>query len=289
MSDGILSESATENETEDIESNVTTSAAEGGMSYHAAIKEDGSFEPGWQENLTGDYAAAAKTAANFKSVPELAKAYYEARKEISSRGESISVPNSESTPEQIDKYRKALGIPDTPEDYKLEKPEEVPDDLWDKSAADKYSEIFHRLNIPPAAAKELVNAQLEIEKGRAEVAEAAKMGEIDRARQDLQAEFGNEMTKQVDLARRIAITSGQDPNDPAFNNATVVKALAYAGRNMGEDRLVSANDSSITGAGSSMARAKDIAQNPQNPLHEKYLAGDPDAVSMVTRLIQGKI
>ena len=67
----------------------------------------------------------------------------------------------------------------------------------------------------------------------------------------------------------------------------MVKALAFAGRNMGEDRMVSSQESG--GMQSGMARAKDISQNPQNPMHERYRAGDPDVVALVTKLIQGKL
>ena len=117
--------------------------------------------------------------------------------------------------------------------------------------------------------------------------QAHQAGEMQRARQELQNEFGSELTKQLDLARRLALTAGVDPNDPAFNSPAVVKALAFAGRNMGEDRMVSSQESG--GMQSGMARAKDISQNPQNPMHERYRAGDPDVVALVTKLIQGKL
>ncbi|MGA0207752.1 MAG: hypothetical protein ACO3LT_08185 [Ilumatobacteraceae bacterium] len=258
-----------------------------GFSYSAAVKDDGAFEPGWHEHLDGDYAAAAKTVANYKTLPELAKGLYEARKALSQRDERVAVPGADATPEQIQKYREALGIPEKVEDYKIGKPEDVPDELWDENAANTYREVFHKLNIPPKAANELINTYIEIERGRQEAMVAHQQGELERARKELQSEFGSEMTKQLDLARRLAITAGVNPNDPAFNSPAVVKALAFAGRNMGEDRMVSSEDSG--GLNSSMARAKDIAQNPNNPMHQKYLSGDPDTVAYVTRLIQGKV
>lgn len=282
MSEGLLS----------TETPSTATTEDGGLppsgySYSSVVNDDGSFEPGWHENLDGDYAAAAKTVANYKTLPELAKGLYEARKALSQRDERVAVPGDNATPEQLAKYRDALGIPEKADDYKINRPDDLPEELWDASAVKTYQEAFHKLNIPPKAANELVNTYLQIERGRMEAMEAHRAGEIDRARKELQNEFGSELTKQLDLARRLAITAGVDPNDPAFNSPAVVKALAFAGRNMGEDRMISSGESG--GMNSSMAKAKDIAQNPQNPMHERYRNGDPDAVAYVTRLIQGKI
>lgn len=281
MSEGLLSEEPVKSPAED------AGLPPSGYSFTSAIKDDGSFEAGWQDHLDGDYADAAKTAANYKTLPEMAKGLYEARKALSQRDERVAVPGADATPEQIAKYREALGVPEKYEEYPLNKPEDLPDDLWDEKAAAEYKELFHKLNVSPKAANEIVQTYLKMEQGRADLMQAQQAGDMERARKELQDEFGSELTKQLDLARRLALTAGVDPNDSAFNSPAVVKALAFAGRNMGEDRMVSSQDSG--GMHSGMARAKDISQNPQNPMHERYIAGDKDVVDMVTRLIQGKI
>jgi hypothetical protein len=281
MSDGLLSTETATPPAED------AGLPPSGYSFTSAIRDDGSFEAGWQDHLDGDYAAAANTVANYKTLPEMAKGLYEARRALSQRDERVAVPGADATPEQISKYREALGVPEKYEEYPLSKPEDLPDDMWDEKAATQYKELFHKLNVSPKAASEIVNTYLKMEQGRAEMMQAHQAGEMQRARQELQNEFGSELTKQLDLARRLALTAGVDPNDPAFNSPAVVKALAFAGRNMGEDRMVSSQESG--GMQSGMARAKDISQNPQNPMHERYRAGDPDVVALVTKLIQGKL
>jgi len=41
------------------------------------------------------------------------------------------------------------------------------------------------------------------------------------------------------------------------------------------------------GPSSSKSRAKDIQTNPQNPMHERYLNGDPEVVDQVRRMLVG--
>ena len=63
MSDGLLSTETATPPAED------AGLPPSGYSFTSAIRDDGSFEAGWQDHLDGDYAAAANTVANYKTLP----------------------------------------------------------------------------------------------------------------------------------------------------------------------------------------------------------------------------
>ena len=97
---------------------------------------------------------------------------------------------------------------------------------------------------------------------------------------------GNARIQNAALAERAALTFGFAPEeisgekaDPLFANAKFVMALARAGKLMSEDSLVKGSD--VNSSGSLKARAMDVINNPQNPMYQKYWAGDEDVASQV--------
>ena len=252
--------------------------------FNDLVNADGTFAENWASHLTGDYQAAAGTAGRYKSLPELAKAVYHGQQQLSSRDDRVTVPNGSASPEEVAKYRAAIGIPASVEEYKLERPEGVAEENWDIGLARTFAQLFHENNVPPAAAQALVAKHAEIEMMR-EQSRAASMEAIrQQGLEALKAKFGADMTKQLDFARRMAITAGVDPNDDAFGNPAVVEALAYAGRNMREDFMVQSTEGG-GGQSTSAALADKIMTDKSHPEYEKFWADDPATRQKVSALL----
>ncbi len=253
------------------------------------VGEDGKFTEGWADRLPPEYADYKLTAARHQSLPDLVKAYHNARQEISKKG--IIPINEKSTPEQIAEYRKATGVPETPEGYGL-KPENLPEGMeWSAATEKKFAEIAHQHNIPAPAMKALAAAQVAIDQQR--MSEAINMAKenLEAGRNALRDEWKGEYAGNIALAERAAKTVGLDVNSPGLTDPNVVKALARMANMMSEDKLVKGDTSPMAHPG--RARADAIMRGPMvtsDPevlrLHALYQKGDAATAKMVNDMLQ---
>lgn len=101
----------------------------------------------WMNGLTAEQKTNAdlvKSLSKFeKGIPDLAKSYVELEAKL---GKALVVPGEKATAEELASFRKAVGVPEKPEDYKLEKVE-IPgldfSDDWDKQLKAQ----AHKLNL----------------------------------------------------------------------------------------------------------------------------------------------
>lgn len=94
-----------------------------------------------------------KLVKRFNTLPDAVKALREAQRKISS-GELKAPLAKNATPEQVAEWRKENGIPEKPEDYKIELPKGVVLGDADKPIVDGFVKAMHEKNTPP----DVVNA-----------------------------------------------------------------------------------------------------------------------------------
>jgi hypothetical protein len=212
----------------------------------------------------------------------MAKSYHGLEQLLGKKAHAVMVPTDKSTPEEISAYRKALGIPESPDKYDI-RPEKLPEGAtWDDAIGKKVAEVAHKHNIPPSAVKELV--ALDLERATAMNAVAAKMLADQKAAavDELRKVYKTELPTKLDLARRAAATAGIDPNDKGFESPAMVKFAIWAAEQISDDKLV---EGKSTSASSSQARARDIMLNPSNPMYQRYQDGDAEIVDQVRRML----
>ena len=215
-------------------------------------------------------------------VESMAKGFNGLEQLLGKKAHAIIPPNEKSTPEEIAEYRKAIGVPDSPEGYKL-KPEQLPEGVtWDENVAKRAAELAHKHNIPAAAMSELM--QFDMERAALMNQAAASMIEqqLESGREELQRVWGDKMPEKIELARRAAVTAGVDPSSQGFVDPQVVKAIVNLAEKLSDDRLVAGDQ---TGVSSTRARARDIMTNQANPLYSRYQEGDPEIVDQVRRML----
>ena len=153
-------------------------------------------------------------------------------------------PAADAKPEEKIAYdkavRQALGIPETADAYKFEKPADLPEGMsWNDEQAASFGKLAHELAIPPAAANKLVAFQTELVKQQVQAAEAAQVQSRSEAVASLRKDFGETLEKTVlPQAAAFARKIGLDVNDPIFNSAAGVKLAYEAAQLMGESALV---------------------------------------------------
>lgn len=245
------------------------------------VNPDGTFGEGWTNNLPEDSAAYKDTLSKYKSVPDMAKALANANALI---GKKLGVPGEKSTPEEVAAFRKAMGVPDTLDDYKFA-PDALPEGMtWNDDFAKPFAEIAHKHNVPPGAMKALANQFAHYEKVKLESLQSTFDKQRTEAVGTLQKEWGNEFDKNIGLAKQAAKIAGVNANSHGFSDPEVVRGFVRMAQMMSEDKMGRGMQSAEMMTGQS--RAIDIMRNADNPWHNRYREGDREAVSLVNSLLK---
>jgi hypothetical protein len=215
-------------------------------------------------------------------VESLSKSYQGLEQLLGKKANAIVPPTEKSSPEEVAAYRKAIGVPESPEGYQL-KPEQLPEGVtWDENVAKRAAELAHKHNVPAAAMQEFMKFDME----RAALMNQAAAGMIEQqleaGRAELQRVYGDKMPEKIELARRAAVTAGVDPSSQGFVDPQVVKAIVNLAEKLSDDKLVAGDQ---TGVSSTRARARDIMTNQSNPLYARYQEGDAEVVDQVRRML----
>lgn len=219
---------------------------------------------------------------NGPNVEAILKSYQGMEQLVGRKAQAVLPPTEKSTPEEVAEYRKAIGVPESPEAYNL-KPEQLPEGVvWDENVAKRAAELAHKHHIPAAAMQEFM--RFDMERAALMNQAAAQMIEtqLETGRAELQKVWGDKMPEKIELARRAAVTAGVDPTSQGFVDPQVVKAIVNLAEKLSDDKLVAGDQ---TGVSSTRARAKDIMTNAANPLYLRYQEGDAEVVDQVRRML----
>jgi len=196
------------------------------------------FVDGWADRLPGELKEYSKTLSKFKSPGQLMSSYASLEREFSKRtNESVSMPGEDASDEDWQSYAKKVGAP-TRDDYKISKPSDVPDELFNKELVDRTLDIAAKYGLPGKAVEDLVAAYSENLTGMLHEEIQAEQQAVEQVMSTLKSEFGNTLPSQIQKAQRAAIAVGLDVNDPSIgNNVSIIKALIRVDDIIAEDTL----------------------------------------------------
>ena len=246
-------------------------APSGGQDYHTTITPDGKLAQDWVEHLPEEWRGDAKSLSRYTTFDDLVKATVHAQSLVGQKAEGVIIPGEGAQPETIAAYRKAIGVPDNVEEYKLNRPEGLPDELWDDTVAQKYRDFFHEQNVPPAVANQLVAMHLEDQNAQMELLGQQQAATIAEGEKALRQAWGHGFDDNLALAKRAATTAQLPLEHPSFQDPDVVQAWSRVGSLLSEGTLISPND--VPGFQSSKAKA-DAMMEPGHPMYEALMNGD---------------
>lgn len=200
----------------------------------------------WTANLPDDLK---ETGKRFTSEADAVRAIIDLRK----RESQVRVPGKNATPEEIATYRKAIGIPEKPEEYEFaDLPEglEVTEEM--KASRLEWAKRFQSLGIPKEAAKEL--SKIANEEALRELKETKEADEAFAKQQEaaLRSEWKGEEYERnktianrafVELAGRTGLKIDDlrqiETKDGRFlmDRAEIVRMFAAIGREMTEGSI----------------------------------------------------
>ena len=185
-------------------------------------------------------------AGKFTSAAEVAKNAFEMRQKVSSM---ISLPGKDASEEDVAKYHKAIGVPESADKYEIDIPEGYEPTEQDTAFYGSVKEAAKAAGVSQAQLSALTatyNAHVAEMTGRIEE-ETTKA--IEKAHADLEKEWpGEDFGKNSAIAQRALRTFADDKfkawleegkidGIPAGDHPFIVKMMANVGRRLGEDTL----------------------------------------------------
>ena len=248
-------------------------------SFRALLGEDGSFRPDadWS-SLTKHLGVEKYTKAlsRYKTPEELLKGMGNLQGLVGTDTRGVIVPNSDSSEDVVAAFKEAVGAPGAPEAYEIELGElpenvRVSDDVLDKA-----KQIAHKHHMTPAALQELVQLTIENSANSATQQQEEFTQQVIQRREEqlgiLKKEWGGDLDKNINLAKRVGIQQDIPLDDPVFSSANGVRLLVAYAKTQREDSLP------ITGRDHAVDVRSDfeeMVRNPNHPQHTRY-HNDPE-------------
>jgi hypothetical protein len=200
-------------------------------------------DTGWRDTIEdGD---TRKLADRYTSPAAMAKALRDANVELSGR---VKIPGEDASDEDMSRYRKQLGVPETPGDYKLSVPEHMPQEIFQSDEVqgrmNQFTEAMHKAGAPSdvvdaafgwywAQEADAVAAQAKTDKDYSEAAEG-----------QLRKEWGADYDGNLNIANKYIEQTGSSDllhmelKDGSLlaSNPAFLKLVAEAGRQNTESR-----------------------------------------------------
>ena len=267
----------------------TDPCSEAGRVLEAELGPEASATPaalGWRTGI--EDKKLREHAGRFTSPAELAQAHLDLRRQLSA---AIKPLPKDATDEQRAEYRRALGVPESPEDYQVDTPADLPEELApDGETVRSFLRTAHQAGATP----ELVQASLRWFFGTlgegAKAKATLERAETERGLATLKKEWGGEQayTRNVGLAQRAAAHFGGEDfrvfiesrivdGVKLTNHPALIRTFAEIGRLMTEDSVqVGARPESAESAGD---RLGELTRR----IHDAHDRGDAAQVSDLSR------
>jgi hypothetical protein len=225
----------------------------------------------WQNQLAPELRTNG-TLGRYKSIDDLAKAHIEQHKVLSTS--VVKPPGADAKPEEVQRFRDAIGVPKMPSDYQL--PEKL-----DPTLEQGFRTAAHKLGIPTTVAQGLADWYLGAEKERIEAQDTVWRGELDKLKAEWgEGEYNQKERAAVRFIEAMAQEAGfQVPEVKQWlnetrlgNHPTLFRLLATAGEKMLEKRMIAGDQSAINDV---KAQIEVIRSDPNHPLNPANHRGDP--------------
>ena len=178
----------------------------------------------------------AKELERYPDIKAFAKSWKEQKAAISKGLPKAALPEN-ATPEQLGEWRKANGIPESPDKYDIKLPDGLVIGEQDKPLVGKVLERLHAKNAPPEIVNEALSAYYELQEEQSVAMSAAIKEARSKTEEELRTDWGPEFKSNVNAAKSLvvatfgeemanAVMSATDDNGiPLGNNAAFLKGI----------------------------------------------------------------
>lgn len=153
----------------------------------------------WKEKFAEEDPELKKWADRFGSVKDALQSGFEAQKKLRSGKKEHSDFPADGTPEEQAQFRKDNGVPEKPEDYKLELSDGMIVGDNDRPYVDAMSKTFHEMNLPDTQVSKILDGYFKMqEEARTEISEHSRTvaaETVDELRQEYGADYRANLSK----------------------------------------------------------------------------------------------
>lgn len=180
----------------------------------------------WRARLANGDEKELKRLSRFVSESDVWKAYRELEKK-KSEGELLSKFPKNGTPEEVNLWRKENGIPEAPDKYDIKLDNGLVIGEEDKPMIDKLVTAMHGTNATNEQVKAAIATYYEIRSEQQQAMEAADVEFQDSALAELQAEWGGEYKRNINILNNFI---GSAPDDVK----EMINSARYDGKVIGD-------------------------------------------------------
>jgi hypothetical protein len=249
-----------------------------------SLNDKGEFGEGWLDRLPEDLQDHKQTLGRFKDPAAMAKTLINQQQMLGKKADAVIVPTEKSSPEEWAAFRSKIGVPENADAYPV-RPSNLPEGFeWDEAQAKQFNAFAHEKGLTPAQAEALMSWDAQRAAGQAEAQQAAAAAEFAAGKKALAELWGEKFDVEMAVTKRAVQVGGGDANSKGFGDPEVVKVINRLARLVSDDKIVNSDSTATFMAG--RAKATDIQKNPDNPLHKRYMDGDPEINKLVIDLIK---
>lgn len=247
----------------------------------------------WRKEIAGEDEKLFKQLERFGSLKDFHKSYQEATQRIREGFKSPELPEN-PTDEQVIEYRKLIGVPNTPEEYKFNLGEGMVIGEADKPIWDLFLKEANAMNMTQAEFDKVAPAYYKLEAALKEQQEADTKELVRKNESELRGVWGtdyqanmtineNFLTKEGGDALKETLLYGVAPDgSPLMNNPVVAKFLNDMARMQGFSDGMAYNSE---GNASSVAdEIKSLLDKRTGPNREAYYKDRSQVQKDTTRL-----
>jgi hypothetical protein len=207
----------------------------------------------WRDTIEDE--KARKLADRFTTAADMAKATLEFQQKLS---KAIVLPGKDAEPEEVAAFHKALGVPATPDAYKVTVDEEVLGKAEDSELLKEFLAISHKNHVSTAAAQDYLDWQAGVVKATMKAEAAALKKAADEGEATLRKEMGDDYDANAQLAHQTAREYGGEDLMAFADNVKIdgmllgdhpvfVRTFTNVGRMVGEARpLIGMTDDQVS-------------------------------------------
>lgn len=120
----------------------------GGGTPETFVNPDGSFKDGWYKQHVEEAHQKDTTWLGAKSIKDLTNRISHLNGKLTTAGKGVFPISEKSTPLQVQEFRQAFGIPEKPDGYTFQVPQEV-EKFYDPNVTAAFQSIAHKQNFTP--------------------------------------------------------------------------------------------------------------------------------------------
>ncbi|MFI3243236.1 MAG: hypothetical protein R3Y56_03165 [Akkermansia sp.] len=233
--------------------------------HDAIMTQSGEFAPEWYSRFE-DLKGYAPTLSKFRRPEALAKSYAALER-------MKGYPGVENA-QQMESFRRVVGLPDSAEDYSLTRPENTPDELWNEDFVRTMSKMAYEYGIPAPAMDALTQKYCGECDRMMQEQQRLQQESLLQADADLQLDWGTQYDDNMaiigstlqHLGQRAGVDVQSLVETPALRaNTDFAKLILEVSGLMQESPMRTGTPSN------SKQEAYRIAHDPTHPLHEAYM------------------